>query len=139
MALTIQQAGRETGLTPDTLRYYERIGLLGPVARNNGGQRRYSDMDISRLRFVRRAQAMDFSLEEIGQLLVLRDQPGDARDDVRRLTETKLAAIEQRIGALERLRDELAQLVSACRAGSGDRCPIIARMDSRQGPAGEPS
>ena len=68
MGLSIRQAGLETGLTPDTLRYYERIGLLGPVARNGGGQRRYSDTDIARLRFVRRAQAMDFSLEEISEL-----------------------------------------------------------------------
>ena len=138
MGLSIRRAGQETGLSPDTLRYYERIGLLGPVARNNGGQRRYTAKDIARLRFVRRAQAMDFSLEEIGQLLALRDRPGDVRGDVRRLTETKLAAIEQRIESLNRLRDELTQLVSACRSSNGD-CPIIARMDSRHGPAGEAS
>ncbi len=137
MGLSIRQAGRETGLSPDTLRYYERIGLLGPVARNNGGQRRYTKQDIARLRFVRRAQAMDFSLEEIGQLLALRDQPGDVRADVRRLTETRLAAIEQRIDSLIRLRDELTQLVSVCRTSNGD-CPIIARMDSRNEPAGGP-
>jgi len=138
MGLSIRQAGQETGLSPDTLRYYERIGLLRRVARNTGGQRRYTAQDIARLRFVRRAQAMDFSLDEIGQLLALRDQPGDVRDDVRRVTETKLAAIEQRIESLIRLRDELTQLVGACKTSSGD-CPIIARMDSRQGPAGEPS
>jgi len=137
MGLSIRQAGQQTGLSPDTLRYYERIGLLGPVARNSGGQRRYGETDLARLRFVRRAQAMDFSLEEIGQLLTLRDQPGDVRGDVRCMTETKLAAIEQRIESLIRLRDELTQLVDACRTSNGD-CPIIARMDSRQGPAGEP-
>ena len=71
MDLSIRQAARETGLSNDTLRYYERIGLLGPVARNNGGQRRYRDTDIARLRFVKRAQAMDFSLEEIGGALDL--------------------------------------------------------------------
>ena len=138
MGLSIRQAGQETGLSPDTLRYYERIGLLGPVARNKGGQRRYTMLDIARLRFVRRAQAMDFSLDEIGQLLALREQPGDVRGDVRRMTETKLAAIEQRIESLIRLREELTQLVNACRTGDGD-CPIIARMDSRHEPAGEPS
>lgn len=138
MGLSIRQAGQETGLSPDTLRYYERIGLLGPVARNPGGQRRYSTTDISRLRFIRRAQAMDFSLDEIAQLLVLRDQPGDVRASVRKMTETRLAAIEQRIGSLIELRDELAQLVNACHASDGD-CPIIARMDSRQGPAGAAS
>ena len=136
MGLSIHHAGQKTGLSPDTLRYYERIGLVGPITRNNGGQRRYSVQDIARLRFVRRAQAMDFSLEEIGQLLALRDQPGDVRGDVRRMTETKLAAIEQRIESLVRLRDELTQLVSVCRTSDGD-CPIMARMDSRTEPAGE--
>jgi len=138
MELSIRQAGQETGLSHDTLRYYERIGLLGAVTRNSGGQRRYTTADISRLRFVKRAQAMDFSLEEIGQLLALREQPGDVRSDVRRMTETKLAAIEQRIESLTRLRDELAQLISACRTSNAG-CPIIARMDSRHAPEGEPS
>jgi MerR family copper efflux transcriptional regulator len=131
MDLSIGAAGEQTGLSPDTLRYYERIGLLGPVVRNTGGQRRYSDADIARLRFVRRAQAMDFSLGEIAQLLTLREQDGDVRADVRAMTETKLAAIEQRIEALSRLRDELSQLISDCRA-SDEACPIIARMDSRR-------
>ena len=87
MDLSIRQAARETGLSNDTLRYYERIGLLGPVARNNGGQRRYRDTDIARLRFVKRAQAMDFSLEEIGQLLKLRDHRGDVRAEARGMAE----------------------------------------------------
>jgi MerR family copper efflux transcriptional regulator len=138
MGLSIRQAGEQTGLSADTLRYYERIGLLGHVARNSGGQRRYSAADIARLRFVRRAQAMDFSLDEIGQLLVLREQGGDVRADVRAMTENKLAAIEQRIELLSRLRDELSGLVSACRT-SPDDCPIIARMDCRCEPEGERS
>jgi DNA-binding transcriptional MerR regulator len=129
MGLSIGETSDVTGLTVDTLRYYERIGLLGPVARNGGGQRRYSSEDISRLRFVRRAQAMDFSLDEIGQLLELRGSTADVRADVRSLTETKLAAIEQRIGALTQLRDELAELVRACRASERE-CPIIQRIDS---------
>ena len=131
-------AAEQTGLSPDTLRYYERIGLLGPVGRNAGGQRRYRGADIARLHFVRRAQAMDFSLEEIGQLLVLREQGGDVRTDVRAMTETKLAAIEERIKTLSRLRDELEHLVGECRTSSS-ACPIIARMDSRPEPAGERS
>jgi MerR family copper efflux transcriptional regulator len=138
MNMSISQASRETGLSHDTLRYYERIGLLGPVTRNGGGQRRYNGSDMARLRFVKRAQAMDFSLLEIGQLLDLREQQGDVRDDVRRMAETKLQAIEERVESLSRLRDELAQLINACRS-SESGCPIIARMDSRHEPAGEPS
>ena len=137
MDLSIRQAARETGLSNDTLRYYERIGLLGPVARNNGGQRRYRDTDITRLRFVKRAQAMDFSLEEIGQLLNLRDRRGDVRADVRGMAERKLEAIRQRIESLSHLHDELSQLVCEC-LSSTDDCPIIAHMDNRRTPAGEP-
>lgn len=127
-SLSISEAGTATGLSADTLRYYERIGLLDEVARNAGGQRRYGADDLARLRFIRRAQTMDFSLDEIGQLLELRDAGGDVRADVRALTEDKLAAIEARIAALTGLRDELAGLVTACRASAHD-CPIIGRID----------
>lgn len=131
MGLSIGEVSGTTGLSADTLRYYERLGLLGPVARNSGGQRRYTADDLARLRFLRRAQAMDFRLDEIGQLLELRASDGDVRADVRALTETKLAAIEERIQALTRLRDELSELIRACRA-SEHACPIIARMDKHQ-------
>ena len=109
--LSIGETSERTGLSADTLRYYERIGLLPEVARNAGGQRRYGERDIARLRFVRRAQQMDFSLDEIRQLLDLRELEGDVRADVRALAEAKLAAIEARIDTLTRLRDELAGLL----------------------------
>ena len=131
MGVGISAAVAQTGLSADTLRFYERIGLLGPVARNAGGQRRYHPRDLERLRFVKRAQAMDFSLEEIGQLLVLRDQPDDVRADVRALTERKLAAIDRRIDSLTRLRDELTDLIRRCHA-SEQACPIIGHMNGRQ-------
>jgi len=130
VSLSIGEASITTGLSADTLRYYERIGLLGRVARNPGGQRRYTGDDIARLGFVQRAQAMDFRLDEIAQLLALRGSAGDVRAEVRALTETKLAAIEQRIQALTRLRDELTELVRQCHASERD-CPIISRMDQR--------
>lgn len=136
MTVTIGRASAHTGLSPDTLRYYERIGLLGPVGRNAGGQRRYTAEDIARLNFVKRAQSMDFSLDEIAQLLALRDRQGDVRADVRALTESKLAAIEARIEALSGLRDELAELIGQCRA-SEHACPIIGRMND--GTAGNPA
>ena len=131
MSLSIGEVSEHTGLTADTLRYYERIGLLPGVSRNAGGQRRYSDNDLGRLRFIRRAQAMDFSLDEIGGLLQLREQPGDVRSEVRGMTEQKLRAIQTRIGELVQLRDELTGLVKQCRASEGC-CPIIEHM------AGEP-
>ena len=71
----IGQAAEALGLSVDTLRYYEKRRLLPPVSRNNAGIRVYGDRDMSRLKFIRRAQKMDFSLDEIGQLLSMRENP----------------------------------------------------------------
>lgn len=129
MGYSIADTCSRTGLSADTLRYYERIGLLRRVARNAGGHRRYNDGELRSLRFIRRAQAMDFSLAEIGELLRLREAAGDVRGDVRSLTELKLTAVEQRIAELSALRDELHTLVEKCRNSSGC-CPIIQRIDT---------
>lgn len=127
MEYSIGQVSDVTGVSVDALRYYERIGLLPGVRRNGGGQRRYADSDLARLRFIRRAQSMDFTLDEIGLLLQLRDSPGDIREEVRGLTEQKLEAIDARIRELTQLRGELASLVEQCRASDGC-CPIIQHM-----------
>jgi len=129
--LSIGETAAQTGLTQDTLRYYERIGLLSDVARDAGGRRRYSRRNLSTLGFIKRAQAMNFSLREIAQLLSLRESPTEARDEVRALTHAKLAATRQRIEELERLRNELQLLVNLCR-GSADGCPIIDDLEAGQ-------
>jgi len=115
---------RLTGLSADTLRYYEKIGLLPKVARNASGVRLYDEQDLSRLRFIQRAQRMNFSLEEIGMLLKMRENPRDARDEVRQLTAHKLAEVERSLEELTLLRNELTLLLNLCR-GSEDGCPII--------------
>lgn len=127
MPYSIGQIAEKTDLSVDTLRYYERVGLLCNIVRNPGGQRRYNEQDLARLRFIRRAQAMNFSLEEIGELLQLRDSPNDVRTQVRELTEEKLSIISKRIEELSQLRDELTGLVEQCRASKGC-CPIIEHM-----------
>lgn len=119
----IGEAAQRTGMSADTLRYYERIGLLHRPLRDSGGRRRYSETDLERLRFIARAQAMDFSLREIAQLLELRDHPASARDEARRLAHAKLDAVTQRLHTLRHLRDELKLLLNLC-AGS-EHCPIL--------------
>ncbi len=116
------------GVSADTLRYYERIGLLPRVARNAAGLRRYNDKDLSRLRFIRRAQTMDFSLAEIAALLAMREAPQRARRQARELTERKLGEIEARLADMKILRNELKLLVNLC-SGAKKKCPIIAKMD----------
>ena len=119
---------RMTGLSADTLRYYEKIGLMPKVARNASGVRVYDEQDLSRLRFIRRAQRMNFSLEEIGMLLRMRENPRHARDEVRQLTAHKLAEVERSLKELGLLRNELTLLLNLCR-GSEDGCPIIEGLE----------
>jgi len=116
------------GLTADTLRYYEKIGLLPPVARNSAGLREYSERDVSRLRFIQRAQKMSFSLAEIAYLLAMRENPQQARDEVRTLTAVKLDEVEARLKELTLLRNEMRLLLNLCR-GAKDGCPIIETID----------
>jgi len=126
---------RTTGLTADTLRYYEKIGLLAPVGRNTSGMRLYDRRDLSRLRFIQRAKAMKFSLREIAQLLEMREDPQYVRAEVRELTQSKLQQVEEQIQALNTLRRELTLLVNLCRGsvdGSGGGCPIIQDFDGRK-------
>ena len=122
---------RMTGLSTDTLRYYEKIGLLPPVARAASGIRVYTGKDISRLHFIQRAQKMNFSLAEIASLLKMREDPQRARKSVRELTSTKLAEVEARLKEITTLRNELQLLLNLCRASDGG-CPIIESIDARE-------
>lgn len=114
----------ELGVSADTLRYYEKIGLTPNIQRNNAGVRCYSDKDIVRLRFVRRAQKIGFSLEEISNLLGFRANPQKAKPLVRELAKQKLVDLEQHLAEITILRDELHQLVDLC-AATIDGCPIL--------------
>ncbi len=118
----------QLGISADTLRYYEKIGLLPPIFRSTSGMRAYDGQDLSRLRFIQRAKAMNFSLAEIRQLLEMRADPRHARDEVRELTRRKLAEIDAHIQSLGKLRNELELLTNLCqRAEAG--CPIIEGLD----------
>ncbi len=127
-ACQIGELSKRLGLSADTLRYYEKIRLLPRVARNGAGQRLYGEKDISRLKFIQRAQRMNFSLAEIGQLLEMRENPQKARAKVRKLTQKKLADIAQHLDDLTTLRNELQLLVNLCR-GAEEGCPIIEGID----------
>lgn len=125
-----QLAARST-VSVDTLRYYEKIGLLPRALRDTGGRRRYGETDLARLRFIRRAQAMNFSLTEIRSLLQLRERPQAAREDARRMTGEKLAQVETRLKSLRLLRNELRLLLNLC-AGAEDGCPILESLDAQR-------
>jgi DNA-binding transcriptional MerR regulator len=119
----IGEVTKTLGIPVDTLRYYEKIGLLPPVHRHNG-MRYYSPKDVSRLRFIKRAQKMGFSLDEIAQLLSFRENPQQAKPQVRQLAHTKLSDVRHRVAELTHLQDELTLLLNLCGL-SPEGCPIL--------------
>ncbi|MCZ0866814.1 MerR family DNA-binding protein [Dasania sp. GY-19] len=115
------------------LRYYEKIKLMPQVHRNGTGVRFYSDIDLSRLRFIKRAQKMGFSLEEITELLRFRESPQTAKPKVRELAHHKLKEIERHLEDLTTLRNELRLLTNLCGA-SEQGCPILDGLDGNDEP-----
>ena len=125
---TIGKAANAANLSIDTVRFYERSGLLKPPPRTASGYRLYRHEDIDRLRFIHRAKALGFTLEEIAQLLQLNDGTG-LRRDVKAIAARRLAELEQKLAELTRIRHALAHLVHACNAkGPLAGCPIIAAL-----------
>jgi MerR family mercuric resistance operon transcriptional regulator len=124
---TIGGLASAAGVGVETVRYYQRRGLLPEPPRPPGEIRRYGEADLKRLRFIRRAQAAGFTLEEIGELLAL-DRTDD-RDRVRALASERVAALDARIAELERARAALERLRSDCASGRKGPCPIIEAFD----------
>lgn len=112
--LGIGQLAQRAGVAIDTVRYYERNQLLTPAGRLASGYRRYGDAELQRLRFIRRAKSLGFSLGDIRGLLSLSEERNVAR--VKRAAEDKLTDIEQRIAELQRTRKGLRSLIAASRA-----------------------
>ena len=122
--LMIGQVAKEAGVHKETIRYYQSLGLVSQPARQRGSVRRYGRDAVRRLRFIKRAQQLGFSLEEIGRLLLLEEVPNCS--ETRAIAEEKLAIIKQRIGDLNRMRRLLETLVAECIKGRRPRaCPII--------------
>ena len=125
--LTIGQVAKEAGIHKETIRYYQSLGLVPEPERPPGSVRRYGTAAVARLRFIKRAQELGFSLEEVGRLLLLED--GQNCGETRRLAEHKLALIKERIADLNRMRRLLEGLINECRQGKRPRaCPIISTL-----------
>ena len=126
MTMTIGQVASGAGVNIQTVRYYERRGLLPKAPRTASGYRQYDADAVARLRFIKRAQDLGFSLEEIAGLLELRVEHGAACAAVEATAKEKIAMVEKKIGELERMRMVLAELARACelREPTSD-CPIL--------------
>lgn len=127
--MNIGQLARQAGVPIDTVRYYERQHLLPTAARSAGGYRIFGEQDLRRLRFIRRAKALGFSLEEIAELLALSNRHVQDMGSVRDTARARLADIERRMAELQRMQAALSQLVNACPGhGALERCPILAAL-----------
>lgn len=128
--LTIAKLAESGGVGVETIRYYQRRGLLPEPERPagpGGGIRRYGDADVRRLHFIRSAQAAGFTLEQISELLAL-----DATDDrakARSMAHARIAALDGQIAALQAARDALCRLADDCSTGAGGPCPILTAFD----------
>ena len=121
------------GVNLQTIRYYEREGLLATPPRSASGYRSYSADSVRRVRFIKRAQELGFSLAEIRELLAVRIDPKRNCSDVRRLAQAKIMAIDEKMQTLTRMRRVLAQLADACPGrGPSDDCPILETIESDQ-------
>ena len=124
--MKIGELAQRAQVNIDTVRYYERNGLLPAPQRLASGYRLYDESDVARLRFVRRAKALGFTLVEIRELLTLSERRGDDMAGLKATAIEKLADVETRLAELSRIRDGLEKLVASCPGhGSLEQCPIL--------------
>ena len=124
--LTIGKAARAAGLGVETVRFYEREGLLDRPARRESGYRQYGEGVVARLRFIRRAKELGFTLREVKELLALSGDPDATRADVRARALAKVADVEARVRGLLRIKGALVALTASCHGdGPLEGCPIL--------------
>lgn len=124
-SMQIGQAAQASGVSAKMIRYYEQNGLLPTAVRTEAGYRCYSDQDVHRLQFIRRARDLGFSMPEISELLNLWDDRSRHSADVRRIAQAHIQALELRIEHLRQMRGSLQDLVHACHGDSRPDCPIL--------------
>lgn len=128
-AISIGQLARAAEVGVETVRFYERKGLLDAPPRKESGYRQYDEGAVERLKFIRRAQLVGFTLKEIQDLLALRDDPDARRADVRERAAAKVADIDDRVRELLAMRASLTKLLATCEGdGPASGCPIIAAL-----------
>jgi len=127
---TIGALSRESGVNLETIRYYERGGLLPAPQRSASGYRHYREADVRRVRFIRRGRELGFSLEEIRALLRLASQPRSPCAEADSLVQEHLVAVEERIRDLEMIRQELRKLAD-CHSTEAEHCRLLEALDSR--------
>jgi len=123
---TIGKVAKQAGVGVETVRFYERQGLIEQPLRSDHGYRHYPEETVLRLRFIKQAKKLGFTLKEIGELLALRNEPGATCGDLQQRAESKLKDIESRIEELTKMRDVLDSLIKSCSLEKSiGECPIL--------------
>ena len=131
--LTIGQVARSAGVGIETIRFYEREGLLEEPPRRASGYRQYSEQVVKRIHFIKRAQQLGFSLKEITELLMLRVDEHMSCEDVKHRTEMKIAEVERKLVELQRMRLALLQVAALCTGqGPASACPMLDALDQQE-------
>ncbi len=131
--LTIGEVARQAGVGVETVRFYEREGLLEEPPRRPSGYRQYDHEAVAVLRFIRRGKELGFTLKDIRSLLALRRDASATRAEVRQQAKTKVADIEARIADLQRVRDVLQKLIRKCHGdGAAAGCPILEALQGSE-------
>jgi Hg(II)-responsive transcriptional regulator len=129
--MTIGEVAERAGVNVQTVRYYERRGLLPEPPRSGSGYRQYEPEAVARIQFIKRAQLLGFSLVEITELLSLRIKAGSNCDEVQRKAEAKRREIDEKIVALDEMKRSLDRLIRACESREPtEECPILARLEN---------
>lgn len=131
--LTIGQVARKAGFGIETVRFYERNGLIDEPPRKTSGYRQYPESVIPRLWFIKRAKELGFSLREIKELLSLRVNPTITCSDIRERAEAKIVDIDGKIHSLQKIREILVRLTTVCRGtGPLSECPILEALEGQE-------
>ena len=136
--LTIGALAKATGSKVETIRYYERIGLLAAPARSRGGHRHYGDAALKRLNFIRRARRLGFALDAVRALLAMADGEEQNCANAERIAAAHLDDVRAKIADLERMESVLAVMVAACAGGTTPECPVIEALYDREATGGCP-
>ena len=135
--MPIGQLSRKTGCNIETIRYYERIGLLAEPVRSQGGHRHYREDDVKRLNFILRGRSLGFPIDAVRNLLSLADGQGGSCGEVEVLAAERLEDVQKKIGDLHRLEGILSEMVDRCREGTTPECPLVEGLFEKQLDMGE--
>jgi len=128
--LLIGELAEKVNVNKETIRYYERKGLIPNPPRNDSGHRQYSEIDIKRTEFIKRTQSLGFSLKEIKDLLMLKIEPGTTCKDIQKIVKLKVSDIDKKINDLKEIKNTLNKLAGRCTGrGPVGECPILDELE----------